>query len=120
MSISGITRNASLFGHRDMGGPLQADRQVVNTVPAVVILATGCAKLATPRFLSTASGTLSFAFARPNGVAYTAGNPANIAVTGGTPITPVALATLGAGTLIVTFTPTADGSITYADIAFTD
>lgn len=115
-----IVPDRTRYAHREIAGALAAGAALTNGTPVVQTVSTGGAKTGTLRFLATAGGTLAFAWMRPVGdTAYPTGNPANVAVTADTEAV-VALTVAGHGILRVTFTPSANGTITHADVLFTD
>lgn len=94
--------------------------------PTAATLASGVAKswvvpiAGSPRarlkWLSTCAGTLAFALLRPDGrTAYTTGNPANVVITAGTEADAIIDPLYGEGRLRITFTPSANGTVTYID-----
>lgn len=69
---------------------------------------------------ATGGGTLAAAWLRPDGeTKYTANNPADVAIVAGTENKMDVDPHFGEGLLRLTFTPSADGTITYVDVSQT-
>lgn len=103
-------------------GVLGAACPFVNGTPITKLIPVAGALSVTLRGLfaatgGTGSGTLSFQFMRPapfSTTPYATNNPANVAVTGGTEFI-VTINPNGEAWMLVTFTPSGNGVVTYFD-----
>ena len=114
-----MTRRADpreLRGHYPLSGDFRPGSVVLNAVPVTVLIPVPSVARFRVRFLSTVNGTLAGRFVRPDDdVEYQANQPADVTITGGVETKLDVELHFGEGYLKLTFTPSGNGNITYAD-----
>lgn len=109
-----------------VGGALADGATLTNATPVQVLVPlAGCVRYRF-RFKATAGGTLAFAYCRANlspaaspaqATPYTANNPSNITVAANVEAPSLDADHYGEDYLLITFTPSASGTVVYADIS---
>lgn len=101
--------------------PLHSGVAVTNGNAVSALVRCAGASRGRVRFKSTGAGSLKLEFVRPGGsqrsgvTVYGAGNPDAVAVTGGTETLLTTDAIAGEAMALITFTPSANGTVTFCD-----
>lgn len=99
-----------------LSGPFAATAALVNGIEYKVAVAVAGARIVTVRAEFLAAGTLSFKFLHPDGVtAYTAANPADVAVANGDEVATTVTCN-GEAILQIVFTPSEDGVVSFVHV----
>lgn len=108
--------------HRSMGGPQDrgpfADGAALTNAQAVSEIVTVAGAVAwRHRFKATCAGTLSYRYLRPDGsdTPYDVDNPADVPVLANTEVSVEVTQHVGESRLRITFTPSANGAVTWSD-----
>lgn len=108
----------ALNPHYSLNAALKTGASFSNGVAVNERIYTGGASRFRGRWKSTGGGTLSFTFLRHDGTtAYSTLNPGSVAVVANTETSFTVDPHYGEKYLTITFTPSADGTITYFDIS---
>lgn len=110
--------------HRRAGGALLDGATLTNGVAAIVVEPVAGALKVRLWFKASVAGTLSFTYRRPVFAggsnpppAYDTNNPANVAVSANTEVCVTLTDLCGESLLAISFLPSGNGTVTYADIA---
>jgi len=100
-----------------MGGAFAPAATLTNGVAVSVLIPLAGASRWRLRFKSSAPGSLACAYVRPDGTAYSSNNPSNVAVTADVETVMEVNEHFGEAQARLTFTPSGDGAMTYADLS---